>query len=157
EGVLSRVVPDNMVRICDQPVLTKGSFNLELEPVGPLMVLEWVSDSSEGKDYEESFDKYEQELHVPYCLTYHPDKQDLRVYRQAKGRYELIAANAHGRYPIPELELEIGMLDGWVRFWHRGELLGLPADLQAEIDDLKDQLRLARKRADQERSRADQE
>src|SRR5262249_36961963 len=68
-----------------------------------------------------------------------------------------IAANAHGRYPIPELELEIGMLDGWVRFWHRGELLGLPADLQAEIDDLKDQLRLARKRAHQERSRADQE
>ncbi len=139
EDVLRRVVPDNMVRLHDRPPVTKGSFNTELEPVGPLWVLEWVS-TDKDKDYKESFHKYEQELHVPYCLLYHPETGDLRVFRHTGTHYEPIAVNAQGRQTIPELDLEIGLWEGWVRFWHKGELLGLPADLQNEIDRLQSQL-----------------
>ena len=28
----------------------------------------------------------------------------------------------------------VGVLGGWVRFWHLGKLLPLPADLQRELD-----------------------
>ncbi len=157
EGVLTRVVPDNMVRLHDKPVLTKGSFNLAPEPVGPLWVLEWVSDSSEGKDYEDCFHKYEQELRIRYCLQYHPGKKDLRVYQHTGTRYEPIPFNAQGRQAIPELDLEIGLLGGWVRFWYKGKLLGLPADLQKEIDTLKNQVTRATKKAEKEKQRTEQE
>ena len=49
-----------------------------------------------------------------------------------------------------ELELEIAILDGWARFWYRGELLSLPADLVQ-------QAREQRERADKEKERADRE
>lgn len=156
-GEIHRVVPDNMVRLCADPPRSKGSFNLELEPVGPFWVLEWVSASSEGKDYGEAFQKYEQDLKVPYCLMFHPEDQDLRMYRHAGKRYKLIPANAAGRHPLPELELEVGLLDGWVRFWHRGELLELPADLVRRIDRLEKQAAEERRRAEEERRRAEEE
>src|SRR5687767_11356326 len=78
---LRGVVPDNMVCVSPQPVSTKRSYNLELEPVGPLWVLEWVSHSNKGKDYGEAFKKYERDLKVPYCLMYHPEDQDLRMHQ----------------------------------------------------------------------------
>jgi hypothetical protein len=34
---------------------------------------------------------------------------------------------------LVRLSLEVGLLDGWVRFWHRGELLPLPADLEKDL------------------------
>lgn len=145
---LGQVVPDNMVLLSDRPVRAKGSFNLPFESASPLWVLEWVSDESKGKDYEECFHKYERELKVPYCLQFHPDEQDLRMYHLVRGRYRKIKPNTHGRYSIPELDLELGMHNGWVRFWYRGELLLLPEELQekleateAELEQLKTQLK----------------
>lgn len=44
-----------MVRVWTGPPTTKKSYNIELEPVGPLWVLEWFSSSSEGKDYGDAF------------------------------------------------------------------------------------------------------
>jgi len=167
---LRRVVPDNMVRLCDQPLLTEGSFNIEIEPVAPLWVLEWVADSSEGKDYGDAFRKYERELKIPYCLSYHPGKNDFRFYRHNGKRYELVEVNDEGRYSLPELDLEIGLLEGWVRFWHLGELLEMPSEWQKRTDQLEAGLTAAKKeaanekqlalqertRAEQERTRADQ-
>ena len=65
--------------------------------------------------------------------------------------------NAAGRLPVRELEVEVGLLDGWARFWHRGELLPLPADLQRQLDDLQTRLKQAQRQARQEKKRAEQD
>jgi hypothetical protein len=135
EGTIRRVVPDNMLVISDEPDRDRKSYATELEPAPPYMMLEWVADSSEGKDYGESFLKYERELRTPYCLTYHPDKRDWRVYHHDGGeRYVQLEPDLNGRVRIAELDLEIGLLDGWIRFWHQGELLEIPSELQERLD-----------------------
>jgi len=157
KGRLRRVVPDNMVRLCAQPPTAESSYNLDMEPVGPLLVLEYVSASNPRKDYRQNFVKYERELVVPYYLLFYPERQDLRVYRLAAGSYEQVPPNTRGRLEIPELELEVALLDGWVRYWHRGELLELPGQLEQQLEAERQRADQERQRADQERQRADQE
>jgi Uma2 family endonuclease len=130
-----QVVPDNMVVLCDQPIKAGGSYDLPLQPVGPFWVLEYVSQSSQRKDYEDSFRKYEEQLKVPYYLIFYPDGQELTLYRHNGSRYVTVTPNEQGRYAVPELEIEVGLLDGWVRYWYRGELLPLPADLQRAVEE----------------------
>ena len=129
-----QVVPDNMVVLCDQPLTATTSYNLPLEPAGPFWVLEYVSKSNKRKDYDDNFDKYEQQLKVPYYLIFYPDTQDLSLYHHTGKKYVAVRANKHGRYPIHDLDLEVGLLDGWVRFWYQGKLFPLPAELQQELD-----------------------
>jgi Uma2 family endonuclease len=145
-----QVVPDNMVVISEEPVEADTSFNLPLEAAGPFWVLEYVSKHNKRKDYEESFDKYEKELKVPYYLTFYPDNQELTLYHHNGKKYVSVKPNDRDRFGIPELDLEVGLLDGWVRFWHRGEILPLPAELDRELD-------LANRRAENEQQRADSE
>jgi Uma2 family endonuclease len=157
QGNLRQVVPDNMVRLSRVVPQTKGSFNVELESAKPLLVLEYVSAETMRKDYKGSFAKYESELKVPYCLMYYPDRADLRFWRHTGEVYERLSADAEGRYAIPELELEVGLRDGWVRFWHKGELLPLPADLLGQLDLERQRAEHECQRAEQERQRAEQE
>jgi hypothetical protein len=145
---LGQVVPDNMAVVSEEPIRDTGSFNLPFETARPFLVLEYVSPYSQRKDYKDSFHKYEKELKVPYCLMFYPERQDLRVYRHARGRYQQLKPNAAGRYAIPELELEAGLLHGWVRFWYRGRLLELSSELQQQLD-------VEKARADREKQRAD--
>ncbi|HEX4612385.1 MAG TPA: hypothetical protein VH092_29595, partial [Urbifossiella sp.] len=42
-------------------------------------------------------------------------------------------ANDAGRYAVEKLELEAKLVDGWVRFWFRGEMVLLPAELNATL------------------------
>src|SRR5262249_48028883 len=100
------------------------------------------------KDYEDNFRKYERELKVPYYLVFYPDNQELTLYRLKGRSYRAVPPNEHGRHPIPELNLEIGLLEEWVRFWYQGELLPLPGDLQRELDETRRQLRQEKQRAD---------
>jgi Uma2 family endonuclease len=141
-GELRRVVPDNMLVISPEPDRPRTSYATALEPAAPFMMLEWVSDSSEGKDYGDCFQKYERELRTPYCLTFHPDQREWRVYRHDGQRYLQLEPDLSGRVEIPELELPMGLLEGWLRFWHRGELLDLPAELQQRLDELWEELQL---------------
>jgi Uma2 family endonuclease len=166
KGQLRQVVPDNMAVVSEKPCQAVTSFNLELEPAKPFLVMEWVSASAKNrrKDYKDSRRKYERELKVPYCVTFDPERQDLQVLHHNGKSYEPVQPDEHGRYPIPELELEIGILDGWVRFWFRGQLLELPEALQGQVDELRTQLQEWRNRAKQaetqsrrEKKRADQE
>lgn len=150
-----QVVPDNMVVVHDQPIQAQTSFNLPLQPVGPFWMLEYVSTYSKRKDYEDNFDRYEQELKVPYYLTFYPDIQELTLYRHGGERYATVLPNGAGRYPVPELEVEVGLQDGWVRFWFRGQLLPLPAELLQEVTEVRRQLVLQQQRADQEQRRAE--
>jgi Uma2 family endonuclease len=152
---IRQVVPDNMVVIHNQPIQAEGSYDLPLQPVAPFWVLEYVSKHSERKDYEDSFRKYERELKVPYYLLFYPDNQDLTLFRFRGTKYRSVTANAAGRHPIRELELELGLLDGWVRYWYKGRLLPLPADLQRVIGLLETQL--DQERAEKERERAEKE
>jgi Uma2 family endonuclease len=144
-----QVVPDNMVVVTEEPIAASSSYNVPLEPAGPFWVLEYVSQSNKRKDYEESHRKYERELKVPYYLVFHPDEQDLRLYRHNRRRYVKVKLNEHGRYAIPELDLEIGLLDGWVRYWYQGELLPLPADMQQQLDAARRQVVDAKREAEQ--------
>jgi Uma2 family endonuclease len=129
-----QVVPDNMVVVSTEPIKAEGSFDLLLEPARPFWVLEYVSKSNKRKDYEHNFDKYEQQLKVPYYLIFQPENQEMTLYHHQGTRYVAVEPNNHGRYEIPELDLEVALMDGWVRFWYRGELLSLPADQQRELD-----------------------
>lgn len=132
-----QVVPDNMVVICDKPIQADGSYDVPLQPVVPFWTLEYVSKSNRRKDYDDNMRKYEHELKVPYYLLFAPDQQEMTLYRHTGKRYASVLPDANGRCAIKELEIEVGLLDGWVRFWHRGELLPLPGEWQRERDEMK--------------------
>src|SRR5262249_8770648 len=119
--------------------------------------MEYVSAESYRKDYRESFRKYERELKVPYCLLFYPEEQDLQVHHLQGRRYRRLPATEQGRYAIPELDLEVGLWEGWVRFWYQGKLLPLPTELERIVEAEKDRADREKNRADQEKSRADQE
>jgi Uma2 family endonuclease len=153
---IRQVVPDNMVVVHPEPIQAVGSFDLPFQPVGPFWMLEYVSKRTKRKDYEDNFDRYENELKVPYYLLFYPDTQDLTLYRHTNKKYVSVKANEHGRHPIPQLDLEVALLDDWVRFWYQGELLPLPADLQRELDEVRQQLAEAKRQAKKEKRRADE-
>lgn len=148
-----KVVPDNMVVVCEQTLAPEGSYDLPLQPVGPFWVLEYVSKSSRRKDYDTNLDKYEKKLRVPYCLLFYPETQDLTLYHHDGTKYVTVPPNEHGRHPIPDLELEVGLQDGWVRFWFRGMLLPLPAELQNDLDQTRQALQAAERELAQLRAR----
>jgi Uma2 family endonuclease len=151
-----QVVPDNMVVLHAGPIKAEGSYDVPLQPARPFLMLEYVSKASERKDYDANMVKYEQELQVPYYLLFHPDAQELTLYRHDSAHYASVKPNEHGRYPIPELELEVALLDGWARFWFRGDLLPLPADLLRDLRAARQALdneRQARQAAEQEVAR----
>jgi hypothetical protein len=141
-----QVVPDNMVVVHLEPIRAYLSYALPLQPVAPFWVLNYVSPFPRRKEYDEDFRRYEAELKVPYILVYRPDQQNLALYRHSGEKYLSVAANAAGRYTIPELELEMGLLEGWVRFWHRGEQLLLPHELKQQIDQARQEEAEAKRR-----------
>jgi Uma2 family endonuclease len=140
EGNLRQVVPDNMVVLGTLTDKRRSNYATELEPFPLFWTLEYVSATNQRKDYVDSFQKYEQELQIPYYLTFAPDDQDLRLHRHDGVCYVLVQANQKRRYPLAEVELEVGLLDGWVRYWYRGELLPIPVELQDQIQQLRQQL-----------------
>jgi Uma2 family endonuclease len=152
-----QVVPDNMVVVCNEPIQAAGSYDTPLQPVGPFWTLEYVSKFNRRKDYEDSFKKYERDIKVPYYLAFYPDNQELTLFHLRASRYRSVPPDEQGRHGIAELDLEVGLRDGWVRFWYQGELLPLPADLQRDLDETRRQLRNEKRRAEREKHRADQE
>ncbi len=152
-----QVVPDNMVVLHEQPIKANGSYQLPVQPAGPFWVLEYISKGSVRKDYDVSFYKYERELKVPYYLIFYPDEQELSLYRHTSRKYVSVKPNEHGRLALPELDLEMGILDEWCRYWYQGELLLLPGALLHRADQEKLRADQEKLRADQEKLRADQE
>jgi len=139
----AQVVPDNMVVVCKDPIDAVGSYDVPFQPVRPFWVFEYVSPSNKRKDYEDSFEKYER-LKVPYYLVFYPDNQEVTLFHHQGEKYVSKKPNRRGRLAIPELDMEVGLLNGWVRYWYQGNLLPLPADLQRDLDE-------ALRRADAER------
>jgi Uma2 family endonuclease len=150
---IRQVVPDNMVVIAPEPIRASGSYDIPFQPVKPFWVLEYVSKGNRRKDYEESFRKYERDLKIPYYLVFYPDGQELTLYRHMGKKFVSVKANERGRFAIAELEMEVAILDGWVRYWYQGKLLPLPADLQRDLDETR--LRLDETRRDLVKTRHD--
>jgi Uma2 family endonuclease len=144
-----QVCPDDMVVLSKKPIRASTSYNLPVEAARPFWMLEYVSRSNKRKDYEDNFDKYEKELRVPYYLLFYPDDQELTLYRFELRRYSTVRPNQQGRYPIQKVDIEVALLDGWVRFWYQGELLPLPAELLHDLDR-------ARREAEREKQRREE-
>jgi uncharacterized small protein (DUF1192 family)/Uma2 family endonuclease len=125
-----RVVPDNLVVLHDRPIIATGSFTTTVEQAQLFMALEYVSESNKRKDYVENMEWYEQ-VRMPYYLMFEPEKKLILLHRWSPkaGRLVSITANAAERFPIPKLELEVGLHDDWMRFWFRDKLLPMPAEL----------------------------
>jgi Uma2 family endonuclease len=152
---LGQVVPDNMVVLWPEPLKVERSYNLPLQPCGPFWVMEYVSTTNRRKDYDESMPKYEQELKVPYYLLFAPENQELSLFHHNGTRYDSVLPDEHGRHAIPEVEMEVALLDGWVRYWHQGRLLPLPAELQADLNDANRRAEEAARRAESADRRAE--
>jgi Uma2 family endonuclease len=145
DDTVLRVVPDNMVVLGELDDLPRTSYPLDLEPCPLFWVLEYVSESNRRKDYRDNFEKYEGDLKVPCYLIFDPEEQELLLYRHSGTRYLPVEPNEHGRLAVPELEMEVALLDGWARFWHRGELLPVPTEMQGQLDELRRQAEADRK------------
>lgn len=129
-----------MVVIHSEPIKAEGSYDVPLQPVGPFWVLEYVSRSNRRKDYDDNMRKYEHELKAPYYMLFTPHEQEVTLYRHTGKRYVSVPPNEQGRLPLPDLELEMALLGGWVRYWFRGELLPLPGELLSRVDELRRQV-----------------
>ena len=92
---------------------------------------------------------------MPYYLLFEPVLQKLQLFRHDGERYVELEANPHGRLAVRDLDLEVAILDGWVRFWHQGKLLPLPAEREVEMVELRQSIDAETKRADAETRRAD--
>ena len=131
--------------------MVSTNFAIPIQPSRPFVVMEYVSKSNSRKDYQESFDKYQAELKVPFYLLFYPEAQELTLFKlnKRKGEYASVHPDEQGYAAIPELDLTIKLLDDWVRFWWKGELLPIPTELKAE------NAALLRENADQARLLAD--
>ena len=72
------------------------------------------------------------------CKSHDADAEvPLKVLQHNGSAYDLVLANDQGRFPVPELDLEIALKGDLIRYWHKGELLPIPqevAELLAERD-----------------------
>jgi Uma2 family endonuclease len=136
-----RVVPDNLVVLHDRPIIATGSFTTSVEQARLFMALEYVSESSKRKDYVENMEKYEQ-VRMPYYLMFEPEKKLIILHRWSAraGRLVSVPANAADRFPIPKLDLEVGLHDDWMRFWFRNQLLPMPAELAEALGFTREKL-----------------
>lgn len=143
-----QVVPDNMVVVHPEPIRAYLSYDLPFQPGAPFWVLNYVSPYTRRKDYDADFRRYEVDLKIAYVLVCYPEQQKMMLYRHSGKKYAAVVANSAGRYAIPELELEVGLLEGCARFWHRGDRLLLPHELQQEIDAIRERTRSAAEQAE---------
>lgn len=147
----------------DVPPLLSGeirrSYVLWKEFVAPWIAIEFASgNGSEERDRtpllrtdKGEFTKpgkfwvYERIIRVPYYAIYEISKGHLEVYILVKGSYQLMAANAQGRYPIDLLDVELGIWTGeylrqgqsWLRWWDKqGQLLPTGRELAAQAQEL---------------------
>ncbi|KZL49588.1 hypothetical protein A2T98_11945 [Nodularia spumigena CENA596] len=120
------------------PGVIRRSYTPNLEGASVAVVMEFLSDTENGELSIRSTPPYgklyfyEHILQVPTYVTYDPYEVILEVRCLQSGQYNLVSADANGRYWIPELELFLGIWQGerlcqtinWLRWWDKeGNLL----------------------------------
>jgi Uma2 family endonuclease len=144
-----QVVPDNMVVLYPGTLEVEGSYIVQLQPARPFWMIEYISRNNPRKDYVDNVNKYERDLKVPYYLWFIADSQEMTLFKHTGEKFASVTPNAHGRLEIPELELEVGLLGEWMRYWFRGKMLPLPAELEQARQALEQEV--ARLRAENEK------
>ncbi|MEG3859585.1 Uma2 family endonuclease [Microcoleus sp. herbarium12] len=105
---------------------------------------------------------YERIIRIPYYGIYEVKTGNLEVYHLIDFVYRRIEPNERGHYPIPVLDVELGLWQGsyqnqemlWLRWWDsQGNLLLIGSE-QVEIERARTEQE--RQRAEQERQRAEQ-
>jgi Uma2 family endonuclease len=153
----------------------RRSYVLWEELVSPLIVVEFVSgDGSEERDQTPNTGKfwvYEQEIRAPFYAIYEVDPGRVEVYQLIDEKYQLLAANASGRYPIAPLGVELGIWRGqylypdevpWLRWWDtQGNMLPTGEERAEQERQRTQRARQTAKRerliAERERQRAERE
>lgn len=135
----------------------RRSYVLWQEYARPLLVVEFVSgDGSEERDATPRAGKfwvYERAIQATYYAIHDPERRTLEVLELVRGRYAPVPPTPAGRFPIPALEIELGVWDGeyqgyeaaWLRAWDPDGNL---------IPTAEDRTAAERERADAERQRA---
>lgn len=139
---IGRVVPDNLIIVADKPILGRIAFNTPFEAGEMVMAMEYVSEESKKKDFETNMTRYER-LKIGYYLIFDPVAKTVHLFKRspAKKTYLPVKAKRNGRYTVAPLELELGVYDDWMRFWFRGRLLPLPAELDEQLAHAHEMLR----------------
>lgn len=137
---IRQVVPDNMIVLHTEPIQADASYDLPFQAVAPFWVIDYVSKSSHRKDYPDHFRQFERELKVPYYLEVNVDIPQLTLFRLTGQKYAAVAADNAGFLPLPELDLTIALREGLVRYWHQGQLLRSPSELQKELEQVRQKL-----------------
>ncbi|MEM9220133.1 MAG: Uma2 family endonuclease, partial [Cyanobacteria bacterium P01_F01_bin.150] len=157
--------------------IPRRSYVLWKEHIAPTIAIEFASgDGSEERNQtplveteEGEYTKpgkfwvYEQVVRIPYYAIFIIDAWTLEVYALVGGRYQRLSPNAHGRYAIPPMDVELGIWDGhyaaqnhpWLRWWDLNGVMLPIGHEQAEQE--KQRAEQEKQRAEHEKQRAEQE
>ena len=128
-GIYYKWVPDDLISgaiapdwfyVPDVPPLLDGeyrrSYVLWKEVVPPLIVLEFASgDGSEERDRtppKGKFWVYERAVRPAYYGIHVAETDILEMYELHRGQLRRVEPNGRGRYPVPELGVELGTWAG---------------------------------------------
>ena len=155
----------------------RRSYVLWREHMAPFIALEFASGN--GEEERDStplsvaadgtttkpgkFWVYERIIRIPYYGIYEMRTGNLEVYHLIDFVYRRMEPNERGHYPIPVLDVELGLWQGsyqnqellWLRWWDSQGNLLLTGSEQVEIE--RALVEQERQRAEQERERAEQE
>ncbi len=139
---IGRVVPDNLILVAARPIQGRIAFNTPYEAGDMVMAMEYVSEESKKKDFETNMTRYER-LKIGHYLIFDPVAKTVHLFKRSRVRkaYLPVKPKRSGRYPVPPLELEMGVYDDWLRYWFRGRLLPLPGELDEQLTHANDRLR----------------
>jgi Uma2 family endonuclease len=162
-------VPD-WFYVPDVPPMLEGQFRrsyvLWQEIIPPFLIVEFVSGGgAEERDttpWRGKFWVYERVIRPAYYAIYEVDPGRVEVYQLIHGRFQPLAANARGHYPIETLGVELGIWQGWfedmelpwLRWWDaEGRLV---ANLQERLEQEQREKEAILLRAEQERLEKEQ-
>lgn len=155
----------------------RRSYVLWREHMAPFIALEFASGNGEEERDRTpltvaadgtttkpgKFWVYERIIRIPYYGIYEMRTGNLEVYHLIDFVYRRMEPNERGHYPIPVLDVELGLWQGsyqnqellWLRWWDSQGNLLLTGSEQVEIE--RALVEQERARAEQERERAEQE
>jgi Uma2 family endonuclease len=154
----------------------RRSYVLWREHMAPFIALEFASGNGEEERDRTplsvaadgtttkpgKFWVYERIIRIPYYGIYEMRTGNLEVYHLIDFVYRRMEPNERGHYPIPVLDVELGLWQGsyqnqellWLRWWDSQGNLLLTGSEQVEIERARTEQE--RERAEQERERAEQ-
>ena len=175
DGQIICKAPDWMYVAPVQPVdRIRRSYTPHTEGVIPPVVMEFLSERDCGEYSMKSGRKigkwhfYERIIQIPRYVIFDPATAELEVYALKDNRYEKETADEQGRYPIPGLNLLLGVWEGtheirtgaWLRWWTAaGELLPWSEERlqQAQAEAQQAQAEAQQAQAEAQRERQEKE